>query len=299
MTLSRSQLHALADLATKAAQEAGDYIATRRSSQVHVQHKAVGNSLASQVVTEVDHRSQAILLQQLAPSLRAFNLALLTEETPDDGGRLEKPAFWCLDPMDGTLAFIQDSLGFSVSIGLVARDGEPLLGVVFDPVEGDLYRAVREGVFKNSHRMTLPALRRDQPLVLRTDLSFRTHPWVEQTQRQLHSLAEELGLPGAEIEYRVGAVMNACKILGEANVCYFKYPRTSESGGSLWDYAATACLFRELGAVACDIRGNALDLNRAGSTFMNHAGILYTSYPPLADKIIGLYQHLMITAGAE
>jgi len=40
-----------------------------------------------------------------------------------------------------------------------------------------------------------------------------------------------------------------------------------------WDFAATACIYQELGLPATDFEGGKLDLNRQGSTFMNHQGV--------------------------
>ena len=79
--------------------------------------------------------------------------------------------------------------------------------------------------------------------------------------------------------------MNACWVLEHAPACYFKFPKPQEGGGSFWDYAATACLFHELGAVATDMHGNPLDLNRRDSTFMNHRGILFATSEEIAEKI--------------
>ncbi|MGA1622751.1 MAG: Sll0314/Alr1548 family TPR repeat-containing protein, partial [Synechocystis sp.] len=58
--------------------------------------------------------------------LEQYDLAMLGEESVDDKQRLHKPAFWCIDPLDGTLAFIRRQTGFNVSVGLVNRDGTPL-----------------------------------------------------------------------------------------------------------------------------------------------------------------------------
>ncbi|MCG8428303.1 MAG: hypothetical protein MI754_13190, partial [Chromatiales bacterium] len=125
--------------------------------------------------------------------------------------------------------------------------------------------------------------------------SFQAHPWLEQTQTGLDEIARQLGLNGSEIQYRIGAVMNACGILETSNSCYFKYTRTGNSGGSLWDYAATACLYNEAGAVAADIYGQPMDLNRPDSTFMNHRGLLFAGHQALADRIIALNQALVST----
>ena len=76
-------------------------------------------------MTEVDRKAQDAILQVLGPSCEEFGLAVLTEENEDDGSRFEKQCFWCIDPMDGTLPFIRKEPGYSVSIGLVAKDVPP------------------------------------------------------------------------------------------------------------------------------------------------------------------------------
>ena len=293
MTLNEQQLQTLSQLAIRAALAAGTIIAAHRNTGVAVQHKDAGSSVAAQVVTEVDHKAQATILAMLTPSCDKYDLALLTEESPDDGQRQQKPAFWCIDPMDGTLAFIHDTPGFSVCIALVARDGTPLIGVVYDPVEQDLYQAIRgRGAYKNGQPMQARPLDRSQALTLRTDFSFQDHPWLAQTQTGLQQIAHQLGLPGADISYYTGGALNACGVLQNPNICYFKYPRHGDSGGSLWDYAATACLFHEVGAVASDIYGQPMELNRPGSTYMNHRGLLFAGHRSLADPIIALHQQL-------
>jgi 3'(2'), 5'-bisphosphate nucleotidase/myo-inositol-1(or 4)-monophosphatase len=293
ITLPDPVLRELADLAGQAALSAGQIIASRRRTGATVRHKQVGDSEASQIVTEVDHLAQDAILALLRPTCATFGLALLTEEAPDDGERLEKPAFWCIDPLDGTQAFVNDTPGFSVSIALVARDATPLIGIVYDPVERVLYRATRnQGAFRADRRMQLPKLDPRKPLTLRADFSFRQHRWLKETEIGLAEIANRLGLPGSVIEYRTGGVINACGVLADANCCYFKYPRAGASGGSLWDYAATACLFNEVSAFASDIMRNRMDLNREGSTFMNHRGLLFAADERVAQGIADLYARL-------
>lgn len=62
------------------------------------------------------------------------------------------PYTWYIDPIDGTINYIRGLPGASISLGL--WEGEaPVIGVVFDPMNGDMYSAVRgEGVFKNGAR---------------------------------------------------------------------------------------------------------------------------------------------------
>ena len=138
------ELDALTKQAVQAAREAGEIIRSHQDREIDVLHKEGGHTYASQVVTEVDRKAQDAILQVLGPSCEEFNLAMLAEESADDGGRLEKDAFWCIDPMDGTLPFIRKEPGYSVSIALVARDGSPQIGVVFDPVHDVLWQVQKK-----------------------------------------------------------------------------------------------------------------------------------------------------------
>ena len=101
--LSLETLDHLADIACEAAVSAGKLIQAYTGSEVAVSRKEGGDSLASQVVTEVDERSQALILERVRATRAQYKLGLLTEELSDDGSRFEKDYFWCIDPLDGTL----------------------------------------------------------------------------------------------------------------------------------------------------------------------------------------------------
>jgi myo-inositol-1(or 4)-monophosphatase len=240
---------------------------------ITVNTKTGVSSLVSQVVTEVDHLSQAIILQTLAPTCSRYDLALLTEESPDDRERLVKDYFWCIDPLDGTLPFIESTPGYAVSIALVSKQGIPLIGIIYDPLTATLYHAIKgQDAFKN-----------DQPLQLKLALaftflanrSFKSHNAYPTLIDRLKSFSQAMGLSGFNTIEHGGAAMNACWVLEHAPACYIKFPKPQAGGGSLWNYAATACLFNESSAIACDIHGQPLDLNRPDSTFMNYKGVLY------------------------
>ena len=82
-----------------------------------------------------------------------------------------------------------------------------------------------------------------------------------------------------------GAVMNACWVLDRAPAGFIKKPKPQEGGGCLWDYAATACLYEELGAMVSDCVGNTLDLNSRDSLFMNREGVLYASHHEISKRL--------------
>ena len=66
-------------------------------------------------------------------------------------------------------------------------------------------------------------------------------------------------------------------VLENGLACMLKFPKKEIGGGSVWDYAATACIYHELGLPATDYMGGRLDLNRRDGTFMNHKGIYYSN----------------------
>ncbi len=261
----------------EAAKIAGTYIAKTRPLEIR-QDKA-GDSLASHVLTEVDEHAQELILQTLEPTFAAFDLALLAEESEDDGSRQENDYFWCIDPIDGTLPFIEAVPGYAVSIALVSKAGEPVLGVVYDPVEHTLYHAIQGlGAYRNQHRWILKDLPHDPNQVkIITDRSVAADPYCSQVAQKLN----------APIKGQGGAVMNAIWCLENPPACYFKFPKAQPGGGCFWDYAATACIYTEIGAVVSDMRGQPLNLN-AASFYMNPVGILYATNAELAEQLIEL-----------
>ena len=277
-------LQSLAETAVAAARSAGQIISQSSNQEIEVEHKDGGHSYASQVVTEVDRKAQDAILEILRPACDEYDFALLTEESEDDHSRFQKEYFWCIDPLDGTLPFTKKEPGYSVSIALVAKCGKPQIGVVYDPVHDVLWEAaIGRGVKKN-----------DQPWMMNSDLevltftydrSFEKHPERQRVLDELNSYAQAIGLTKVYATQYGGAVINACHALESAPGCHFKFAKLEEGGGSIWDYAATACLFEQAGASVSDVYGDALDLNRSDSTFMNHRGAVYATDASLASKI--------------
>jgi len=284
--LSAVDLGELADIAILAATTAGHMVATSRPQDV--QHKVGGDSLASQVVTEIDVRAEGLILEALNLTLERYELGLLSEETADDGGRLSADYFWCIDPIDGTLPFIEGTAGYAVSIALVGRDGTPWIGVIYDPVEETLRHAIKgAGAFRNGEPWPTGQRSGGEVLSVFVNRSFRDADNHDAVMESLEQVAQDLGLTGIESQSIAGAVMNTCRALDNAPGCYFSFPKPT-GGASLWDYAATACLFNEVGAAATDVHGNPLDLNRADSTYMNHRGAVYATDEDLAERIRAL-----------
>lgn len=287
MQLTNDDLMVLRAVAETAAREAGAFIQASAASSIEVQHKTGGDNIAAQVVTEVDLRADAMIREQLLPACADYDLALLTEEGGDDPLRLTKHAFWSVDPLDGTLGFIHARPGYSVSIALVARDGSPLIGVVYDPVTDKLYSGVTgQGAQLNGAEwQPLQQIAEERPLTLIFDQGFDQRDYYPKVFETISALAERHGYRGVQTRAGDGGVLNTLQVLEQAPGCYFKFPKPQEGGGSLWDFAASAAIYQAVGASASDYFGEPLELNRADSLFMNHRGVLYASSAELAVEI--------------
>jgi len=283
--LSPSDLAVLADRASAAALRVGRWIATVRPA--HVSVKSPTSSPAAAIVTDVDRQAESMLVADLSDTLAEFELGLLTEEQADDRSRFARDHFWCIDPLDGTLPFTEDRFGYAVSVALVSRDGEALLGVVHDPRSDTLLRAVRGGEVDPSIDLAerLGVSRDDNTLALYCDRSLLASQALPAVRHALETVAARRKLRNVAIKDGAGAVMNACQVLADPPACYLKFPTDGPGGGSLWDFAATSCLLGEAGASARDFYGQPLDLNRPDSTFLNHRGILVCSDARLATEL--------------
>lgn len=284
-------LQLLCDVAMQAARKAGELIQGTDRSRLQSQFKDAGSSAASQLVTEVDVRSEAIIRQHLQAVSEQWDIAFVGEESIQDAPgvvpeRLLKPYHWCVDPLDGTLPFMEGGAGYAVSIALVDLSGLPLIGIVYDPVTATLAHAIKgQGAYRD-RVLIAPPVSASTSLVVFADASFRAHASYADMLDTLNGCAQDSGLDSVEFVYGNGAVKNACQILDYPAACYIKLPKPEDGGGSIWDFAATACIVGEAGGWVSNVHGQPLELNRRDSTFMNHQGVLYASTERIARYLI-------------
>lgn len=270
-------LQKLGKIAVQAALSAGEIIRSYMDEDIMVEHKKGGSNYASQVVSKVDREAEQAILKELEPSCKEFDLGLLSEESDDDGGRLRKEFFWCIDPLDGTLCFLNKFPGFTVSIALVSRDGKPQIGVVYDPSRDNLYYAIRgKGAFKNGAPWNPKA--KNPFFTYVSDHYLDKTPRREDILKFLDGKLHFLNLKEYKVLEGAGCVLNGILVLENGPACMLKHPKTETGGGSIWDYAATACIFEELGKKVTAFDGKPLHLNKKHGTFMNDQGMYYANY---------------------
>ncbi len=89
-------------------------------------------------VTEADIAVDRLLRERLTTARPGYGW--LSEETADDGSRLDFRRVFIIDPIDGTRAFIDGDDNWVVSAAVV-EDGLPVAGVLYAPVRDELWSA--------------------------------------------------------------------------------------------------------------------------------------------------------------
>src|SRR6185436_9776611 len=124
--------------AVELARAAGAAILDLYEGPIRVEQKNYDNDV--EPVTQADRIANEMIVTGLK---RVFpDDGILAEESVDTKRRLEKSRVWMVDPLDGTNGFIDGNGDFAVQIGL-AEEGQCVVGVVYQPLTGVLYRAVR------------------------------------------------------------------------------------------------------------------------------------------------------------
>lgn len=213
------------------AKEAGDAIMEIYNKDFQIDYKDDKSPL-----TEADTRSNEIICQALEKIYP--DIPLLSEEnkTVDYSIRRHWEYFWLIDPIDGTKEFIKKNGEFTVNIALIHKD-TPVLGVVYAPALGDMYKAKKgEGAFKNQQRMPLQMNR--SPKISLNVVSSKSH-LSEETQTFIDDLAKTT----EKIEQvSKGSSLKLCMVAeGSADI----YPRLAPT--MEWDTGAAHALVLEAG----------------------------------------------------
>ncbi len=266
-------------VALELAREAGEAILDFYEGPLNVEQKSSADDL--EPVTQADKIANELIVSRL---VREFpDDGILAEESIDTEHRLEKKRAWMVDPLDGTNGFIDGNGDFAVQIGL-AEDGECVVGVVYQPLTGVLYRAVRgQGTWiERPEYEPERAEVSDQRDVTRMRLAAsRSH--------RSSRMNKVVSILGVKEEVRRGSVGIKVGLIVERQCDLYIHlsPRTKQ-----WDTCAPQLILTEAGGQMTDLFGqplryNVLDVqNRNGlvaSNGVTHEQLIETLAPLLAE----------------
>jgi myo-inositol-1(or 4)-monophosphatase len=226
----------LADLETLAHQ-AGEILRQGFGASHDVYFKG-----AIDLVTDVDHRSEAFLLDEI--HRRFPQDRVIAEESGEAPG--QDCCIWYIDPLDGTVNFAHGLPIFSVSIAYMHM-GELQLGVVYDPSRDECFSASRgQGAWLNGNPLQVSATANLDHSLLVTGFPYdiRTN-----TQNNLEHYAR-FSLRSQGVRRLGSAALDLCYVAAGRFDGYW------ELSLEAWDIAAGALIAREAGATVSKIYGS-------------------------------------------
>jgi 3'(2'), 5'-bisphosphate nucleotidase len=249
------------ETAVALARIAGARILEFYALEIVVEEKLGADNLA-EPVTIADRTASRIIVEGISAAFPG-DAVLSEEETDNAENRLLGKRVWMIDPIDGTWGFIKKDGDFGVQIGLTAG-GEAILGIVFLPVHGKLYFAVKnEGAFLIENDDEPQRLRvSDKTNFAEMNLaSSRNH-----RSPRMHRIIENFGV---KKEIQRGSVGLKVGLIAEqiADLYIHLSPRTK-----FWDTCAPQIILEEAGGRMTDVFGTPLryDLRDV----QNHNGVL-------------------------
>ncbi len=257
------------DIAIAAARAAGDIIRQIYATDYSVDYKSHDNSPVTIADREANQKIQEMLLGACP------DYGWLSEETVDSSDRLASRRVWVVDPMDGTQEFIQKIPEFAVSIGLV-EDGQPILGVVYNPILDQLFWAVRgQGAWCGEQQLRVPETPRlAEATILSSRSETKRGEW-----KDLSALFH--ARPMGSIAYKLACIVN-----GEADASFTLVPKNE------WDICAGTLLVEEAGGTVTNLRGKPVIFNQPTTLLQGlvasngnlHAQLLALIRPRLTDR---------------
>lgn len=229
------------DVAEQAAVEAGALL-REAYGRVAAREKAPGD-----LVTDADVASQRLIVQRV---LAAFPEHTLLAEEEGVGPDPSKSWRWVIDPLDGTINFAHGFPFWSVSIAL-ERDGKLVVGVVHNPLSGEIYSASEgRGTTLNGQPVRVSSAGRLSSSLISTALPV---DFTEDTERQM-SYFRRFSIGTHSVRRTGSSALNLALVAaGGFDVCYATFMNP-------WDAAAGVVLVREAGGVVTNLHGGPYDL---------------------------------------
>lgn len=262
-------------MAARAAQTVGNEILkahqNRHKLDLQVESKGIDGP-----VTRMDRYIEELTISLLKKSYSKHSF-LGEEFGMQEGQGNDADWCWIIDPLDGTVNFINGFPHFCVSIA-VQHKGVTQHGVIYDPVKDEMFTASRgRGATLNQRRMRMtPKTSLDN-----TFLAVG-YPYAVMRDGQVVSYAEQhfntmLTITKAGAQYRRGG----SAALDLAYVAAGRFDGYFELGLKPWDMAAGILMVEEAGGTVVDAKG--------GGDSMNNGQVIATSMKmlkPLMQTIV-------------
>ncbi|KKQ35337.1 MAG: Inositol-phosphate phosphatase [Microgenomates group bacterium GW2011_GWA2_37_6] len=218
-------------IAIRAARLAGELILKAYGSV-----KNIGIKDGKGIVTEIDKQSELLIKNLLSKTGYGF----LGEES-ETNYLTEK--LWIVDPLDGTSNFVSNISNFCVSIALMIK-GSVVLGVIYNPVEEQLFYAVRgKGAYLNEKPIHV-----SKNKFSINSLVLTTHGYA-QKDRELYSKVVDRLVKSCMLRKLGSTALDLCRVARGSADAFVGF------GDEIWDYGAGLLIVEEAKSKVTDWNG--------------------------------------------
>ena len=222
------------------------------------------------VVTEVDKKINHYLIEKVKETYQSH--AVLGEE---ESFRQNSDYIWVCDPIDGTGMYVNHIPVFVFSLALVYQ-GEPIVGVVYNPNEDKMYTAIKdEGSYCNDIRLFVNN-KKLRDLGYKTNIELFNNDIIDEV-----SLIHDLK-PISKIS-SIGSLARSGVAIAEGHFSCDVFPGT-EHGNC--DIAAVSLIVQEAGGKVTDLYGEEQRYDRDIKGAIISNGISHDQIVKLVKKYI-------------
>ncbi len=253
------------NIAFQAAKEGGK-ILLEYFNKIHIEESREKNR--NDFVSLADFKSE----ERIKDILTSFDpeIDFLGEE---GGGNIQKELYWVVDPLDGTKNFLHGFPFFSISIALLER-GEPVIGIIYEPVRGDMFYALRgKGAYLNGERLKITPQKEKRLSLIATGFPFKKKeklsPYLE--------VFKEVFLSFSGIRRAGSAALDLAYTAKNTFSGFFEF------GLSIWDIAAGSLMVKEAGGIVRDSKGGEEYL-KTGNIIAGEQGVVETLLEIIKQK---------------
>ena len=198
---------------------------------------AVADKGMGDLVTTTDRSAEALAIAAIRT--HRPDDAILAEESGVSAGGEHNEWLWVIDPLDGTVNFAHGLPHFAISVACLQNE-KPVVGVIIDPVRGEIFRAVRNaGAFLNDRPIRVSRCNDLQQALLGT-----VFPKPRSAQMGAYVPGLIRGLTEAQGLRRSGSM-----VLDLAYVASGRLDGFWQTGMKAWDMAAGCLLIEEAGGI--------------------------------------------------
>ena len=233
------------NFAIQTARDAGSLLAERFGRALRVTNKS-----ELDLVTDSDLASEKLIIDRIKTYHPRH--AILAEESgasPSATPEAQSEWRWIIDPLDGTTNYAHGYPCFCVSIGL-EHNGRMELGVIYDPMRGELFTAERgEGASLNGRGIHVSAINSLSAALLCTGFPYDVRERSEFARHFANFIMNAQGVR------RDGAAA-----LDLAYVACGRFDGFWEEGLKPWDVAAGSLMVEEAGGRVSKYDGGPLSI---------------------------------------